>query len=352
MPISKFDVAFAPVYHNPYQHLLTAGLCNYGIDVHHLTAMPRSTWLKKNKNQIRILHLHWLYGLYMRHWRTPAHYLVFFTSFWQAKQIGYKIVWTSHNIMPHRQPFPPMHQAVRRLMMSQADAVITHCEYGRAELLRRFPRSGPVYVVPIGTYTDVYPADVSRKSARTHLNIKPDQFVYLFLGNISTYKGLKNFVNTYKQLAQPNDVALIAGRNRNEQLTAYLENEASQDSRLRIHAGYIPDDEMQFFLRAADVMAAPFTKILTSSSVIVGMSYGLPVIVPDLGCLPELVTPEAGIVYSAADPQGLAQAMIQIKNQDTAVMGQDAKKIADSLQWDDIARQTAVIYRTCLNSST
>jgi glycosyltransferase involved in cell wall biosynthesis len=346
----NLSVAFAPVYHNPYQHLLTAALQKQNVTVHHLDAMPSLRWLRAHRSRVAILHLHWLYGLYMRHLLTPARYAAFLARFHYARRLGYKIVWTAHNILPHRMPFPPMHRYVRRLMMQQAEAVIVHCEYGRSQLRALFPRQKPIHTVPIGTYAGVYPDDVSRSTARQHLQVAPEQFVYLFLGNISAYKGLRKFVQIFLAQAGPNDLALIAGRNRDGRLVADLEEQAAQEVRLCVYAQFIPDEEMQYFLRAADVMVAPFTKILTSSSVIVGMAYGLPVIVPDLGCMPELVTPAAGIVYPASAPDGLAEALAEIKQRNTAVMGQAGQQIASQLDWDDIAAQTAAIYRQVINA--
>jgi beta-1,4-mannosyltransferase len=341
-------VAFLPVYQNPYQHLLTAALRQLGIDVLHLEGMPSPTWLLRERQRVQVLHLHWLYGLYMRHFLTPFRLLGFLGQFALARCLGYKIVWTVHNILPHRQPFPPMHHLVRRLVMKQADAVIAHCEYGRREVLRCFPREKPVHVIPIGGYGGVYPATVSREEARDSLGLEADQFVYLFLANISANKGLESFVRVFQEQASETDVALIAGRNRNQVLVDRLEAVAASDARLRIHAGFIPDDAMQLFLRAADVMVAPFQEILTSSSVMVGMSYGLPVIVPAMGCLTELVTPEAGIVYEANDPAALGHALRQIKGMDTIAMGGAAERITASLSWAEIAAQTAAVYRGCL----
>jgi glycosyltransferase involved in cell wall biosynthesis len=78
------------------------------------------------------------------------------------------------------------------------------------------------------------------------------------------------------------------------------------------------------------------------------MTYGLPVIAPALGCLPELVTPEAGILYDPAASDALVSALRRIKTMDTVQMGQAAQRITDALRWEDIAQQTAAIYRECL----
>jgi beta-1,4-mannosyltransferase len=57
----------------------------------------------------------------------------------------------------------------------------------------------------------------------------------------------------------------------------------------------------QLFYNAADVVVFPFTDILTSSSVITALGFYCPVIVPALGCLPELVDETLGFLLSSRD---------------------------------------------------
>ncbi|MBN1815501.1 MAG: glycosyltransferase family 4 protein [Anaerolineae bacterium] len=348
LPPDNLTVAFLPVYQNPYQHLLTAELEKLGVHVEHLSGMPSARWLVHNRDRVQILHLHWLDGLYMHRLLTPLRLPTFLARLALSRRLGYRLVWTAHNILPHRASLAPVHRMVRQLVMARADAVIAHCEYGRDELLRRFARQGPIYVVPIGSYEGVYPAAVSRGEARATLGLSPEAFVYLFLGNIAAYKGLDELVVAFRQVAAGDDVLIIAGRNRDVALASRLEQAAAADTRLRVRAGFVPDDEMQFLLRGADVMVAPFRNVLTSSSVLVGMSYDLPIVAPAIGCLPELVSPEAGLLYNPADPAALGKALREIRGMDTGRMGQAARHIAASLRWEDIARQTAAIYRECL----
>jgi len=339
-------VAFLPVYANPYQRLLADGLALHGVAVEMLPGLPSAGWLRQSRGHIDVLHFHWLYGLYMDRLRTPWQVQAFRARFRLAQHLGYRIVWTAHNIMPHRAVgLRPLHARIRRLMMAEADAVIVHCEAGRRELLARLPRSRPTHVIPIGSYAGVYPMAVSRAQARARLGIDEAAFVYLALGNIAAYKGLGRFAAVFHETAGPDDVALIAGRNRDARLVARLRRTAATDGRLRVNARYLPDDELQYLLRAADVMVAPFTRILTSSSVIVGLSYGLPVIAPDLGCLPELLAGGAGLVYRHEDPKGLARALAAAKVVDLPAMSCAAQARADALDWDDIAGQTAEVYR-------
>lgn len=344
------NVAFLPVYPNPYQRLLRDALASEDASVTFLGGLPSPDWLRAQRNRIDILHYHWLYGLYMSRFSTPIQATRYVLRFRLARQLGYRIVWTAHNILPHQPAFRLLHVAVRRLMMAEADAVIAHCEFGRRELLARFPRAGRVEIIPLGNYRGIYPVTMTQADARASLGLEASQFVYLSLGNIAAYKGLDRFVEAFGSIAEDNDIALIAGRNRNGALVNRLRHAAASDRRIHLHAGFVPDDEMQRYLLAADVLVAPFDRVLTSSSVMVALSHGLPVIVPDLGCLPELVREPAGLVYGAADPEALSRALIEIKGCDRRAMGESARRIADELSWVEIGRRTAALYKACLSS--
>jgi len=343
------NIAFLPVYPNPYQHLLAGALARReAMTVAMLPGLPSPAWLRAHRpaggEPVDILHYHWLYGLYMANWRTPAQALAFLGRFRLARALGYGLVWTAHNVLPHRAAgLRPLHVAIRRLMMAAADAVIVHCEAARRELTERFSRTGPVAVIAHGNYAGVYPTP-DRTTARQQLALPPDSFVYLSLGNIAAYKGLQGYIDIFRAAAGANDIAIIAGRNRDAAGVRRLERLAASEPRLRLSAGFVPDEQMGRYLGAADVLVAPFERILTSGSVITALSAGLPVIAPTLGCLPELIG-DAGIVYPAAQPGGLAGALAAIKTADRGHMRVRAAAIAAGLGWDDIARQTAVVYR-------
>lgn len=343
-------VAFLPVYPNPYQRLLRDGLRPNGVEVEFLERLPDSGWLHARRAEMDILHFHWLDGLYMDRLRTPLQIGRFVARIRLARRLGYRVVWTAHNILPHRRAFRPLDVVIRRLMMRDATAVIVHCEAGRRELLERFPRRGPVAVIPLGNYTNVYPMTITREAARASFGLDETQFVYLALGNIAAYKGLERLVEAFARAAEEADALLIAGRNRDPALVERLASAADADPRLRLHAGFVPDDEMQRYLLAADVMVAPFDRVLTSSSVMVGLSYGLPVIAPNLGCLPELLGGEAGSIYRAGDTDDLARTLAEIKGRDLQAMRATANRIAESLDWKTIGRQTAAVYEGCLSS--
>jgi glycosyltransferase involved in cell wall biosynthesis len=81
------------------------------------------------------------------------------------------------------------------------------------------------------------------------------------------------------------------------------------------------------FMRTLDVFVLPSFAEGTSKSVIEAMAHGLPIITTRVGGLPDLLTPDAGILVPAGDNRALAEAMQRLAS-DPALrkrMGQAAR---------------------------
>ncbi len=102
---------------------------------------------------------------------------------------------------------------------------------------------------------------------------------------------------------------VIAGQAVEADYAARLVALAAADPRVRLDLGFVPDEDLQVYLRAADVVACPFLEIFTSGSVLLAMSFERAVIAPRRGCVPETLDEAGGILYDADDPQGLEGAL-------------------------------------------
>src|SRR5262245_24944430 len=71
---------------------------------------------------------------------------------------------------------------------------------------------------------------------------------------------------------------------------------------------FIPDEEMELYLKAADVTVLPYTRIFQSGVLFLAYSFGLPVIASDVGSLREdVVEGETGFICKPEDPIDLAK---------------------------------------------
>lgn len=265
-----------------------------------------------------IFHLHWAGAFKLRFRRlTHWHYISCLNI---IKLLGYKLVWTAHNVLPHEPVFTNDVMA-RRKLVSMADLVIAHSSttLKSLEKIGIIPKRSDV--IPAGSYIGAYPNTITRKEARKKLGIKEDTFVYLYLGQVRGYKGVDDLVESYEKVKSPKNQLIIAGKGSS--------------------TGYIADDDLQIYFNAADVVVLPYKKIATSGSALLAFSFGKAVIVPRLGDLEDLPE-EISYKYSPEEPDGLVNAMKEAEENISLLhkKSEAALEYAKKLSWPKIAKQT------------
>ena len=137
-----------------------------------------------------IIHVHWLYVF-------PFFWLMkLFVKF--SKKLGYKIVWTIHNILPHERRKGDVEMT--RWFYKNADYKFIHYKIN-LENLRKIlnvePENIEVIYHPI---FDSYPNEISKEEARRKLGIPMDKKVVLCFGMIRKYKGMELFADAIEKL--------------------------------------------------------------------------------------------------------------------------------------------------------
>ena len=334
---------------NPYAGLLASALEKQGITLELGDYSFDRPSLKEKRAEYDVLHMNWLWKFYRRKSAEDTlDRLTHFTdSLLYAKEIGYRIIWTMHNFLPHERPFPHIDKLANLAICSVADSVIAHCRYGAQLLKEHYHRSESVHIIPHGNFIDVFPNTVSRREARQKLSLDEKSFVYLFLGNARAYKGIEVLIEAFNKLNSPDARLLLMMKQKVDmEYGKTLLSLANSNERIHLAtSNFFPNEAFQDYANASDVAVFPFHQVLTSGSVIAALSLGRPVIVPSLGCLPELVTADVGVLYDPKEPDGLSRAMLEIRDRDLGMMGEAAKNLAISLDWDKSAKQTAELYR-------
>ena len=334
---------------NPYAGLLSRALAKRGVQLEPGDYNFQRSWLERQRSDHQVLHLNWLRMFYQKSTleETLAQLEHFSENLSYAKQLGYRIVWTMHNFLPHERRFPQADRLANLGVCRIAHAVVSHCRHG-ADLLRKFyHRVDGIHVVPHGNFMDVYPNITSRQEARKKLALPEDLFVYLFFGNLRTYKGVENLIEAFNELNKKDAcLQLMIKRHADLEYLKRIMKLAEGNGKIIVAiSDHFPNDVFQYYLNAADVAVFPFSRVLTSGSVIAALSFGTPVIAPRLGCLPELIDESVGILYDPKDDQALNRGLVEIRQRDLDHMGRSARALAKSLDWDKIAARVEEIYR-------
>ncbi len=334
---------------NPYAGLLALAMEKRGIHLELGEYAFEREWLEKNRRDFEVLHLNWLHHFYKADDLASAvkRYTRFAENLSLARSLGYRIIWTMHNLFPHERPFPELDRLANLTASQMAHAVIAHCEHAARLLREMYFRTDDLYVIPHGHFIDVFANEVSPQEARAQLRIPEQAFVYLFFGNARGYKGIERLIEAFRKVAAADALLVLMMRNAfNPGYGQAIKAMAARDPRIRIFTSpYFAHEEFQIYLNASDVAVLPFSQVLTSGSAIAALSFAKPVILPSLGCLPELIDDTMGLLYDPQDARGLEDALVEIRNRDLSAAGQAAFERARHLDWGGIASRLAEIYR-------
>ena len=271
---------------------------------------------------------------------------LFKASLWWLQLLGYKIVWTVHNVLPH-EPQNTDDLTAARLMSQRSSAKIVHSSYTIQQMNEQGIDTTNMAVIPHGNYDGVYPEGVGRDAARQKFGIADDEFVILFFGNIRPYKGIEALLDAFDTAQLPRTRLIIAGNCTDDALRMQLEA-AAQHPTIDFYNAYTPESEVEDFFTASDVVCLPFRAITTSGSVLLALGFGKPIIAPRMGALQDLPT-NVGYLYDATNPQALAESLHAARTAtDLAAKAIAARSYADSLSWDGIATSTYELYETVL----
>jgi glycosyltransferase involved in cell wall biosynthesis len=277
-----------------------------------------------------------------------------------VKRLGFKIVYTAHNVLPHQQSTLDDKRALLKIYRT-ADKLIVHSESNKSEMVETFGINGSkISVVPHGSNNIFYfNGELSQDSARRKLDIPNRKKVLLFFGMIQRYKGLEYLLEAFNTVKKdlPDLMLLIAGPIYQGDYKEYryyrrLIDHVRDQENVVCRAEYIPLDKVNYYFAAADLVVLPYVKSYTSGVLLTAYAAGRPVIVTDTGGLKEVVeNGKTGYVVPPKNVAALTEAIIEIlkSSNQLKTMGRYAKYLADTrYSWQSVAAETVRVYQGVL----
>ncbi|WP_163698109.1 glycosyltransferase family 4 protein [Adonisia turfae] len=349
----SLNVIIAPWYtDNPYQQKLSDQLTQKGHKVTGVSCSTSSLLKTVKSNQTDVLHLHWLHHFFLEEesgFRAALKLCLFIVQLLILRFSQVNIIWTIHNLKNHQNKYLLLDNIASFLVAHIAHKLIVHSETAKAEVAQRFyfKNQQCIYVLPHPNYIDSYPNTATLQEARQTLNLPESGLVLLFLGTIHPYKGVADLLQAFKRLDSTNTYLVIAGKPKDQELANQLTTAAVNDAHIRYLPGFIPDNQLQIYMNAANVVVFPYREFLTSGAVILAMSFGKTCIAPRRGHIGEVLDDLGAFLYDPDSPDGLRQALhasMQASDQ-LSKMGQHNYQIVSHWTWDTIAEKTLAAYR-------
>lgn len=340
--------AFDNTTGNPYNRLLYEAVEEGGVAVDEFTPRRALT------GRYDIWHMHWPDDLLsIRDAQAALVRMVglLLLMAWTRLR-GARIVWTVHDLGPHESYHPVLERWFWRLFLPQVDGFISLSRHGKAMARQVFSplKDVPGIVVPHGHYRAAYPNTMDRRAARAALGLDPEASVMLYVGRIRAYKNVPHLVRTFREWEQPDARLLVVGKPVSKRLRRDIRAAAGADERVRLTLQFIPDEAMQQYLNAADLVVLPYQDILHSGSALLALSFDRPVLVPDRGAMSELqeqVGPEWVRTYDSPLTRGdLSRGLEWARDTQRA-----ERAPLETLEWSVLAQETIDAYRTVLGDT-
>ncbi len=334
---------------NPYWQILKSSIEKLGVPISSDTPERFSlSWLVCRRKRVCILHFHYFQGFYKSSngIKKFIKLVMFASNMIAARLLGYRTVLTLHNL-EGTYPVQPawIDYLGHWIAVNFSERVIVHCKAAGDLMAGKYGRRKQVYVVPHPSYIGWYPNQISKNEARSLINLPENTVVFLFFGGIRPKKGIETLIRAFRILPNENYRLLIAGKeNPDDHYLQMIQELAQGDNRIAFHTRYIQNNDVQIYLNASDILVLPFTKVLTSGSAILALSFSRPVIVPRMGCMSELVEPGMGWFYKPEDIDSLSQAMECAVNSDFRQAGVNAFNNVNQFTPERFAEQTLRVY--------
>jgi beta-1,4-mannosyltransferase len=351
--------SFPPVLErNPYQRLLYAQLAELDFPLAP-PAKLKVRWLWSSRKRVRFLHFHWPQG-YWRYNRDPRKLggvlsaltvSAFAGRLLLARMLGYRIVWTIHQVYPHEVLGARVDRWGAVVLARSSHLLLAHDQATARSVEQELPRCArKLEIVPHGSYIGVYPDRRDRAEVREELGVPEDAVAFLCFGDLRAYKEVEILLGAFQSAAAPNAVLLVAGAISHDEVVASAQAAIAADDRIRPLIGFVPDDRVAELFAAADVAVLSRGDGGTSGALVLALSMEAPVVAASTETYAELTGgSETGWTFTPGDRESLRAAIEEAARStasERAAMGATAYQRAGLLSWPAIAERTATLLRS------
>ena len=246
----------------------------------------------------------------------------------------------AHNIIPHEKR--PGDVAFTKYFIRSVDSFLT-LSASVAEEIKQFSDS-PTASTPHPIY-DSYGELVPKKEAKQTLKLHSDTNYLLFFGFIRKYKGLDLLLEAMadERIQKMNIKAIVAGEyyDNKDVYDAQIERLGIQENVI-VRDDFIPNDEVRFYFGASDVIVQPYRTATQSGISQLAYHFEKPMIVTNVGGLPEIVGDNGAGYVVDVNPKAIADSIVDFyKNKKEKELVTKVKENKKRFSWEVL---TGVVY--------
>lgn len=223
-----------------------------------------------------------------------------------------KVLCIADNVIPHEKR--PGDLPFTKYFIRPVDTFITMSEKVKTDLKTLTAKPATFLSHPL---YDNFGDPVSKQEACKALNIPADKNYILFFGFIRKYKGLDILLEAMNDNRVKNAglQLLVAGEFYDDR-TLYEEViQKHQLDNVIMMTDFIPDSKVKYYFSAADLVVQPYRNATQSGITQVAYHFVKPMVVTNVGGLPELVPDNKAGYVAAPNPEAIASAIMKFYNE-------------------------------------
>jgi beta-1,4-mannosyltransferase len=303
---------------NPYQNLVASAIKKAGYKVKRIPNRKFFPFFQLLSSDIDVVQMYWPHDFYKSNMFITGvlKRLMFSLSLFILKKK--KLVYSVENLVSHdananlefeKKWINKIVSSSNKIICSNHAAKKIFSEFYRVKNLN------DIHVVPHPSYTSYYENNLTREQSKSYLKINDDGPVLIALGFVKHYKGYDQILEIISSFKSLSGTFIIAGKCHNSKLKNKLKSLIQNNkSNIKIifRDEFIKKEEIQIYHKAAD--GAIFNYLdtpINPGSLILAMGFGLNILAPIVGAIPELVPEKALYGFEKGD---LDQLRIQLKN--------------------------------------
>lgn len=220
-----------------------------------------------------------------------------------------RVICQIDNVEPHEHHI--VDRPFNRYFLGAVDGFVYMSEQVHGEL--KAYTSAPMLFSPHPMFENFGEA-VDRAEACRRLGLDPDIRYMLFFGLIRDYKGLDLLLRAWAS-ARPEGYRLIVAGEfyaSREKYVSLIDESGLRDE-VALHDRFIPDEEVRYYFSAADCLVLPYRSATQSGVTQIAYNFSLPMIVTDVGGLPEIVPDGRTGLVCAPTAEGIADVLRRVR---------------------------------------
>ncbi|HHJ18938.1 MAG TPA: glycosyltransferase [Gammaproteobacteria bacterium] len=245
------------------------------------------------------------------------------------RKAGIEVVFFCHNVVEHESA--AWKTFLTRKVLKEGMRFVVHTREDKSNLLALLPYAD-VTIFPHPIYEQFpEPRGVLKRRAGLEL---------LFFGFVRPYKGLDILIDAMRDLHDQDIYLTIAGEfwGGEEETRREIVQSGLKD-KIEIRSEYLPEQEVAELFHRADIVVLPYRTATGSGIVPLAYHYIKPVIVTQVGGLPDVViNGKTGFIIPPCSPESLVKIIKMISIENLLGMRSSISEFKEKMGWDGLVK--------------